>query len=98
MGEIGKQQYYRTLRFWGGGSAYVVWEGCGWSGVGEVNDSGADLDIYRLLAKLDFCTFIITCCIYGTYSNRFCLAVLNRKYLCRKDLCSQTESKWQKSS
>jgi len=34
----------------------VVWEGGawsgggGWSGVGEVNDSGADLDIYRLLA------------------------------------------------
>jgi len=34
----------------------VVWEGggwsrgCGWSGVGEVNDSGADLDIFRLLA------------------------------------------------
>jgi len=25
-------------------------EGDGWSGVGEVNDSGADLDIYRLLA------------------------------------------------
>ena len=43
MGEIGKLQYYRTLRFWGGGSAYVVWEGGGWSGVEEVNDSGADL-------------------------------------------------------
>ena len=30
-GEIGKLQHYRTLRFWGGGSAYVVWEGGGWS-------------------------------------------------------------------
>jgi len=44
------------LRFWGGGIAYVVWVGGGWSGgggwseVGEVNDSGADLDIFRLLA------------------------------------------------
>ncbi len=28
----------------------MVWEEGGWSGVGEVNDSGADLDIYRLLA------------------------------------------------
>ena len=28
----------------------MVWEGGGWSGVGEVNDSGADLDIFRLLA------------------------------------------------
>jgi len=34
----------------------VVWEGGGWSGggvwsgVGEVNDSGADLDIYLLWA------------------------------------------------
>ncbi len=50
IGEIGRHHYYRTLRFWGGGSAYVVWEGGGWSGVGEVNDSGADMDIYRLLA------------------------------------------------
>ncbi len=33
-GEIGKLQYYRMLRFWGGGSAYVVWEGCSWSGGG----------------------------------------------------------------
>ena len=28
----------------------MVWEGGGWSGVGEVNDSGADLDIFRLRA------------------------------------------------
>ncbi len=53
---MGKLQCYRTLGFWGGGSAYVVWEGGGWSGgdgwsgVGDVNDSGADLDIFRLLA------------------------------------------------
>jgi len=37
----GVKDYYGKPIFEGGG---------GWSGVGEVNDSGADMDIYRLLA------------------------------------------------
>ena len=39
------------LRFWGGGSAYVVWEGGGWSGHEEI------LLIYYLLLIIDYLPF-----------------------------------------
>ncbi len=43
----------------------MVWEGggwsggCEWSGVGEVKDSGADLDTFRLLANIGVLDHII---------------------------------------